>query len=341
MRRLPAFFVAASLSPLWAQCDSAAAAAEEALRNHDTDKAEAIVTRARADLPNCSRLLLSLARIQAERNQPEAALRSLRQYTEAEPGDPQGFEALAGFLATKERDYSAAEQAIRKALALDPKDVNVLMLEGDILGREGRERDAEAERAFEQTCALAPDSPAPYFRLGVFLDSRGRRADAVVNFRKVVARDAGNPTAWQYLALNLEQLGQPDQAEAAYQHGLAVNREPRVDPFLPYNYGKLLLNRNRLAESEKYLDEAAGLLPDNGAVFYQRARLFVRMHRYAEARADAERVLALPEARRYTLDVQLDYLLATIYERLGEKDLARKYADLARSARQPETSAVR
>jgi len=331
-------------APVWSQCsgdaDKSLAFADNALRQGNVDEAETIVTRVRTESPACSHALLLLGRAQTARHLPDQARESFTRYTQLEPGDAQGFEALAGFLA-QTQDYSAAEQAVRKAVAISPGSVSALLLEGEILGRAGRENDGEAQRAFEQACKVTPQNPAPYFRLGLFFDSRGRRSEAVKSFRDTVARDPDNPTAWEYLALNLEQSGQPDDAEAAYKKGLAVNRGARLDPSIPYHYGKLLLNRNRLAESKIHLDQAAALSPDNGAVLYQRARLYVRMEKYAEARADAERVLALPDPVRYAYDVQLYYLLATIYGRLGEAQLAGKYAELARQARPPDAGGVR
>ena len=328
----------------WSQCtqeaDQSLSLADSALRTGDVDKAEQIVTRVRSELPACTHVLLLLGRVQAARRMPEQARQSLTRYTQLETRDAQGFEALAEFLA-RAQDFPAAEQAVRKAVALNPASVAALLLEGEILGRLGRGHDAEAQRAFEKACEIAPQNPAPYFGLGLFFDSRGRRSDAVESFRETISRDPENPSAWEYLALNLEQLGQPDDAEVAYKKGLAVNQGARLDPSLPYHYGKLLLNRNRLVESNIYLDQASALSPDNGAILYQRARLYVRMERYSDARADAERLLALPDALRYTYDVQLDYLLATIYGRLGETQLAEKYAMLARESRPPERSGVR
>jgi len=136
--------------------------------------------------------------------------------------------------------------------------------------------------------------------------------------------------------MELELAGEPAKADAAYKQGLAVNREPRFDPLLAYHYGRFLLQLNRLAESKVYLDRAVALLPDYGAVYYQRAKLYLEMEKYTEARADAERVLAIPEARRFTYDFQIYYLLATIYRRLGERELAEKFATLARTAQREQ-----
>ena len=328
----------------WSQCNAGAektlALADSALHKGDLEHAEEIAKGVRVQFPGCSQAVLLLGIVQGARGMHEAARDSLTGYTQLEPRDSRGFEALAQQLAQLQ-DSAAAAQAARHAVTLSPDSMDALLIEGEILGREGRQYDAEAQDAFEKACRIAPRNPAPYFRLGLFFDSRGRHSEAIKSFRETLVRDRENATVWEYLALNLEQLGQPDEAEAAYKKGLTVNVGARLDPSLPYHYGKLLLNRNRLAESETYLDRAAALTPDNGAILFQRARLYVRMGKYANARLDAERVLALPDRLRFTYEIQLDYLLATIYGRLGETQLAAKFAELARLARAPEAGEVR
>ena len=54
-----------------AQCDGAtqaSSAAKEAFERGDLEQAERVLMKARADLPNCSRLLLVLAHVQAARD---------------------------------------------------------------------------------------------------------------------------------------------------------------------------------------------------------------------------------------------------------------------------------
>lgn len=56
---------------------------------------------------------------------------------------------------------------------------------------------------------------------------------------------------------------------------------------------------------------------------------------FAEARRDAERALAIPDPGGLILDLQVYNLLATIYTRLGEEELARKFTRLSESTRVP------
>ena len=103
---------------------------------------------------------------------------------------------------------------------------------------------------------------------------------------------------------------------------------PFFDSFLDYNYGRFLLKERRLEESRSHLDRALVLLPRSRGVRYERGKLNLTLGQYQAAREDAERALSLPDPGGSVLDLQVYYLLATVYARLGETDLARKYAEL-------------
>ena len=114
-----------------------------------------------------------------------------------------------------------------------------------------------------------------------------------------------------------------------------MNDGPLFDSFLDYNYGRFLMKANRLAESKVRLDRALRLAPETRAVYYEHSRLNLRLQKFKEAQVDAERALSLPDPSGFVLDLQVYYLLATIYTRLGNTELAQKYAALCRTSRVP------
>jgi tetratricopeptide (TPR) repeat protein len=94
-------------------------------------------------------------------------------------------------------------------------------------------------------------------------------------------------------------------------------------------------------ESRLHLDRAVALLPDRRGVHYERGKLHLALRDYTGARRDAERALATADPAGLVLDLQVYYLLATVYARLGEADLARKYAELARTTPIPDQAGDR
>ncbi|MCW5977712.1 MAG: tetratricopeptide repeat protein [Bryobacteraceae bacterium] len=216
--------------------------------------------------------------------------------------------------------------------------------EGRFAVAEGLLQRGEATAAESEYLAIQASHPAcarAWFELGMLYDRRQQSAKAAEQFERATKLTPGNPRAWDYLALSLEPLGQFDNVERAYKKGLEVNQGPLFDAFLDYNYGRFLMKQNRLQEATAHLDRAVQLAPNTRAVYYERAKLHEKAGRYAPARADAERALALPDPAGVILDLQVYYQLTRIYTRLGEKDLALKYREMAEAAKVPISSRMR
>ena len=234
---------------------------------------------------------------------------------------------------------TAADATLAGLEKTHPHCVQALVLYGQILAMKGQP--AEAEQRLSRACELAPDSAEARFQLGVFYDGRQQNAKAAEQFTKVIALTPQDPRAYDYLALRLEPLGRIEEAEQAYRKGLAVNRRPNFDAFLDYNYGRFLLKQNRLTELKRHLDRAVELAPKTRAVYYERARLNLKLRNNERARSDAERALTLQDPGGVILDLQVYYLLARVYSQLGENELAEKYVKLSQTSSVPLKARLR
>lgn len=257
----------------------------------------------------------------------------------AAPQDQLEGRLAAANQALERGDTTQADALSEAALAFAPTNVKALLLRAQILVMKGNL--SQAEDLLIRACKVAPDSPDAYFQLGVFYDSRQESLRAVEQFERVIRLSPENPRAYDYLALNLEPLGQFERAEWSYRKGLAVNRGALFDSFLDYNYGRFLMKMNRLDEALKHLNRAAELTPNVRAVYYERAKLNERLGHHGQARLDAEMALQLKDPAGVILDLQVYYLLARIYSRLGEKQLANQYTKLAQSSTVPVKSRAR
>ena len=231
-------------------------------------------------------------------------------------------------------EVAKADYLSSLALALNPECPEALVIQGRILSLRGKPR--EGREALEKAIRLAPENAEARYQLGVWLYRRQMYPDAVGQFEKVVARRPLDARAHDYLALNLEGMGEAERAELAYRSALKANEGPFADPFLDYYYGRFLLKQNRLEESRLHLDRAVALHPDERTVHYERGKLNMALKEYGAARKDAERALSLRDPAGLVLDLQVYYLLATVYTRLGESELARKYAELSRTTSIPD-----
>jgi tetratricopeptide (TPR) repeat protein len=226
-------------------------------------------------------------------------------------------------------EVARADYLSSLALALSPDCPAALVIQGRVLTLKGRLR--EGREALEKAVRLAPNNAETRYQLGIWLYRRQLYSEAVPHFERVVARRPLDARAHDYLALNLEALGDAERAERAYRDALGVNRGPLRDPFFDYYYGRFLLKQNRLEESRARLDRAVALHPDERTVHYERGKVNLALKDYGAARKDAERALSLRDPAGLVLDLQVYYLLTTVYARLGETELARKYAELSRT----------
>jgi tetratricopeptide (TPR) repeat protein len=307
------------------------------LAHADVVAAERALGPIEASHPDCPDAVLDRARIQAANvdaaNGASNAEDAFVRYDNLRPNDPQGDAYHARFL-IDQGEYQRADDLSLLAIQENPDDPVALAVRGQILDMKGESQDGT--KLLEKSCQLHPDDAEARFQLGGIYDRAKLPLEAVKNFEKEVAIDPFDARGWDYLALNLEPLGEVDRAEEAYRKGLDVNK-PRqhFDAFLDFNYGRFLLKRNELTASKKHLDRAVELTPQVRAPWYERARLNLRLENYKQARSDAEKAASIEDPQGAVVDLQVYVLLEQIYSRLGETDLARQYAELGRQTQVP------
>ena len=266
------------------------------------------------------------------RGDPAGAEKLFERATALAPDGARGHALFAQYWLSLGQ-VARADYLSTRALSLNPECPEALVAQGRILDARGRTQ--EALHALEKAVRLEPASAEAHYQLGTLFFRRLQHLEAVGELEKVAALRPMDARANDYLALSFEVLGQADKAELAYRAALEANDGPFFDAFLDYNYGRFLLKQRRLDESRSHLDRAVALLPLSRAVRYERGKLNLALGEYAAARDDAERALSFRDAGP-VLDLQVYYLLATVYRRLGEEDLARKYSELARTAPIPD-----
>jgi tetratricopeptide (TPR) repeat protein len=285
-----------------------------------------------AAYPDCPEVTLQQARLAEAEGNPEAAAELYYRYTDGDPNDSRGL-AYFGRFFLEQRDYMRADALSGAAVERNPNDPAALAVRGQILVMKGQS--SEGQELLEKAIQIDADDPEAQFQLGTIYDKAKSAPKAVDRFRAVVKLNPHDARAWDYLALNLELLGDLDGAAQAYRKGLEVNKRGRYhDAFLDYNYGRFLAKRNDLASSKQHLDRAVELTPEIRAAWYERARLDMRMHNYEQARADGEKAAACTETGGI-IDLQIYSLLSQIYTRLGDTALAKKYIDLTRVTSPP------
>ena len=317
-------------------CAGAEPALEFAGAAFDTGKwgdAERRLQSLSASHPDCGKVALGLARLRAAQDDPAEAERLFARATTLAPDDAVIHARFAEFQLSRGL-HPQAEYLTSQALALDPDCPEALVVKGQILSRTGQIQ--EARRVLEKAADLDPANAEVHYQLGVWFFRVHRFDKAVPRFEEAVTLHPLQASAHDYLALSLEMLGEAERADRAYRNALEANEGPFFDPSLDSNYGRFLLKQGRLEECRAHLDRAVVLLPDRRGPRYERAKLHLALEDYEAARKDAVRALNIRDPSGRVLDLQVYFLLATVYARLGEMELAQKYAELSRTTQIPD-----
>jgi tetratricopeptide (TPR) repeat protein len=304
----------------------------KALTLNAVDTAENTLRALVASYPDCPEIVLHQARLAQAKGSANQAAELYYRYTDTDPNDSRGL-AYFGRFFLEQHDYMRADALSAAAVDKNPDDPAALALRGQILVMKGQS--SEGQALLQKAIEVDPDDPEAQFQLGTIYDKAQDAPKAVEHFRRAATLNPQDARAWDYLALNLEPTGDLDGADQAYRKGLRVNQAGRYhDAFLDYNYGRFLAKRNDLAASKQHLDRAVQSLPEIRAVWYERARLDLRMQDYQQARTDAEKAAACKQ-QGGIIDLQIYSLLSQVYARLGETALAKKYIDLTRETPPP------
>ena len=80
-----------------------------------------------------------------------------------------------------------AEEAYRRALAIDPEHADALLNLGRVLHEAGRL--TEAEQCYAASATAAPEDPRPVYNLGVVLEDMGRADEAIAAYERAIGLD--------------------------------------------------------------------------------------------------------------------------------------------------------
>jgi tetratricopeptide (TPR) repeat protein len=305
----------------------------QALDRREWDEAEHGLQALSPSYENCPRVVLARARLRAGKGDAAAAEELFTRAGGLAPSDPAVQAHFAQFRLSRGQPAQAGYLSAL-ALSADPTCPDALVVKAQLAQRTGKGQ--EAIEALEKAAGVEPPNAEAHYQLGVWRFRATQRAEAIPHFETAATLRPRDARALDYLGLSLESLGEAEAAERAYGKALAVNDGPFFDSLLDHNYGRFLLKEGRLEESRAHLDRAVTLLPERRTVYYERAKLNLAARDYASARKDAERALVLRDPDGLVLDLQVYYLLTTVYTRLGETELARKYAALSRTAPIPD-----
>ena len=295
----------------------AVALARSVVKQHPGD------IRAHATLGEIYLRELSQARQPITSNGKDAMADAVAEYKRLIELDPRnaGYVVMLGKLYGAQGRAPAAEAQFRKALTINPTDMDAVASLVQSLANQNR-----LDEAAQEIAALPPEAQGGevYATLGNAYLSQHRYADAAKAFRQAVAADPDTASYRRSLGHALMQAGDYTGALAAYQEVLTADP---TDGDAALRIGQLQMQLGHLAAAGASLKTAAGLLdPSNLELGYAQALL-------AESEGHDQPALAkLRElaARKNSPATESIFLtqLARLEMRTGEPEAAQ--ADLQR-----------
>ena len=133
---------------------------------------------------------------------------------------------------------------------------------------------------FTRALAVTKDNATARLNLGVALEAKGRKADAMAEYRAAVKLDPGSAIAHNNLANLLDDTGKPEEALVEYETALRLN--PRFE-LAHDNFGTLLVELGRFNDALQQYAESARLAPDDWHPPYLSGKALLKQGRDAEA----------------------------------------------------------
>ncbi|MFQ5415442.1 MAG: tetratricopeptide repeat protein [Myxococcota bacterium] len=159
-------------------------------------------------------------------------------------------------LRARRGDAVGAEQAYRRALAIDRDFLPAYFNLASLYNREGR--NADAERVFREGLDRYPDEGELHYSLGLLLAEQRRLDEAATELARAAAGLPGRARVKYNLALALQHLGRVDEAETAL---LAAQRLAPSDAHVTRALAILYVQRKDWASAQTYSEALVALAP--------------------------------------------------------------------------------
>ncbi len=312
------------LEPLSLSDSQLARSAELRLAVHDDDKAIAILTTSIKRLPaSASWAQFDLALIYLLSGKYQEAVKQAQSclaLQQTKPEQPAGLAAawsVLGIAHARRGDREQAVDALRQATTIDPVNEEAWLN----LTRELMElnRYADAISTTQKGITANPNSYALHLRLGAAYLAAGRYREAEDVFRVLV--NAGDPLPTSYVGL-AQVLMREGRAEEAASELVAAQPVIGRSFLLSYFTGLSLERSGKRQEAISAYQEAVQLNPTNSEAHLALGKSQLASGRVSDAIVELEEALHLSPG-----NVQTRRLLSRAYQRNGNKERAKQYAE--------------
>jgi tetratricopeptide (TPR) repeat protein len=232
-----------------------------------------------------------------------------------------------------QRNFTGADSEVNLALHESPYMVPALVLKARLAAFAHRE---DVEKSCLITAVTAdPTSEEAQFFLGVFYYTQNDFKSAMSPLQTAQTLSPKSPLPVFYLAMTQQGLGDESKALELYQQAehLSSQKSPQGALIL-VAYGRFLLSLGRTQDSVEKDREAIEGDPESREAHYELAKGLDHEGDFKNAALEGEQALTLPEFG--ISDAQIHFLLANLYRKLNQTDLAKAHLEKFKAA-QPTT----
>lgn len=221
-----------------------------------------------------------------------------------------------------ERRLTEADNEVNAALHASPYMVPALVLKARLATF--AHRADVAKNCLITAITADPSSEEAQFYLGVFYYMQNEFKLAISPLETARSLSPNNPLPVFYLAMSHEASGDEDKALELYQQSEDLSRQksPEYASIL-VTYGRFLLALGRTQESMEKFRRAIEADNESRDAHYELAKGLDHGGDFKNAAIEAERALTLPDLG--TSDAQIQFLLANLYRKLNQPDLAKTH----------------
>lgn len=151
----------------------------------------------------------------------------------------------------------------------------------------------EARKIYEDLLAKYPEAWQLELRIARSYAAENQPDAALAHLRNAQARQPDNVEVKLLTAAELLELKKTDQANALLA---SIDMTQVKDPVVFLNAGIGLINQGKAAEAKTVFDQVVKYFPNDPEGYYYRARAYLAMGSFPEAKADLQKFISMPGA---------------------------------------------
>lgn len=176
---------------------------------------------------------------------------------ETDPAQARVLHMLA-ILSVRQKKYDEARAFCRRAIQISPNLVEPMVILGFIAAQDNN--DAEAKRWYEKALKADPTTPRAHLAYADLYFLRGKYAEALVHYRKVLDILPNHFASLLQSGLCAQRLGQTDIATQIFHQAGKLRPDSWIPP---YNLACIDAQHGKFEDAARLLEEAARLVPDD------------------------------------------------------------------------------